>query len=95
MAFCFQFGGVNVDVQMTEGAVYVTFSPYSPGMAPALILNHTNDALSLWEKDANITMYVSISFFIECHLSVFLTYIGPCGTHGGGERCSQGVGWKA
>jgi hypothetical protein len=28
-------------------------------------------------------------------LSVFLTYIGPCGTHGGGERCSQGVGWKA
>ncbi|XP_021940255.1 vacuolar protein sorting-associated protein 13 isoform X3 [Zootermopsis nevadensis] len=48
-----KYGGVNVDVQMTEGAVYVTFSLYSPGMAPALILNHTNDALSLWEKGSN------------------------------------------
>ncbi|XP_069674534.1 intermembrane lipid transfer protein Vps13 isoform X2 [Periplaneta americana] len=47
-------GGVNVDVQMTEGAVYVTFSPYNPGMAPALILNHTSDTLSLWEKGSNV-----------------------------------------
>jgi vacuolar protein sorting-associated protein 13A/C len=65
---CFQYGGVNVDVQMTEGAVYVTFSPYSPGMAPALILNHTNDVLSLWEKGSDKIMYVHIFFFIQCQL---------------------------
>ena len=59
--FCFQYGGVNVDVQMTEGAVYVTFSPYRPGMAPALILNHTNDVLSFLEKGSSITMYVHVS----------------------------------
>lgn len=56
--FFFQYGGVNVDVQMTEGAVYVTFSPYRPGMAPALILNHSNDALSFSEKGSNTIMYV-------------------------------------
>lgn len=59
--FCFQYGGVNVDVQMTEGAVYVTFSPYRPGMAPALILNHTNDVLIFSEKDSSITMYVYVA----------------------------------
>jgi len=59
--FCFQYGGVNVDVQMTEGAVYVTFSPYRPGMAPALILNHTNDVLSFLEKGSSIIMYVHVS----------------------------------
>jgi Protein of unknown function (DUF1162). len=59
--FCFQYGGVNVDVQMTEGAVYVTFSPYTPGMAPALILNHTNEVLSFSEKDSSVNMYVHVS----------------------------------
>jgi vacuolar protein sorting-associated protein 13A/C len=68
---CFQYGGVNVDVQMTEGAVYATFSLYSPGMAPALILNHTDDALSFWEKGSNNIMYVDISFLIQFQLSVF------------------------
>lgn len=37
---------------MTEGAVYITFNPYKPGMAPALILNHTRAAITLCEKDA-------------------------------------------
>jgi hypothetical protein len=59
--FCFQYGGVNVDVQKTEGAVYVTFLPYRPGMAPALILNHTNNVLSFSEKGSSITMYVYVS----------------------------------
>ena len=69
--FSFQYGGVNVDVQMTEGAVYVTFSRYRPGMAPALILNHTNDALSFSEKGSNTIMYVHISVIS------LVPYIGP------------------
>lgn len=67
----FQYGGVNVDVQMTEGAVYVTFSPYRPGMAPALILNHTDNALSFSEKGSNTIMYVHISVIS------LVPYVGP------------------
>jgi hypothetical protein len=39
-------------------------------MAPALILNHTNDVLSFSEKDSSIIMYVRVS-----HVSLVL-YIG-------------------
>lgn len=36
---------------MTEGAVYINLTSYEPGMAPALIINHTQDTMSLWEKE--------------------------------------------
>jgi len=45
-------GGVNVDVQITEGAVYITFTSYATGMAPALIINHSPYDIPLVEKDA-------------------------------------------
>jgi hypothetical protein len=67
--FCYQYGGVNVDVQRMKRAVYVTFSPYRPGMAPALILNHTNDVLSFSQKDSSITMYVHVS---NCSLVLYI-----------------------
>lgn len=47
-----KYGGVNVDVQITEGAVYITFAPYSPGLAPAIIVNHTEHTLNFWEKES-------------------------------------------
>lgn len=47
-----QYGGINVDVQVTEGGVYVTFTPYQPGLAPALIINHTKYDMTLWEKES-------------------------------------------
>lgn len=47
-----QYGGINVDVQITEGAVYITFTPYKPGLAPALIINHTERIISFWEKES-------------------------------------------
>jgi hypothetical protein len=40
-------------------------------MAPALILNHTNDALSFSEKGSNTIMYVHISVIS------LVPYIGP------------------
>lgn len=46
---------------MTEGAVYITFNPYKPGMAPALILNHTRAAITLCEKDAKDLRLVPVS----------------------------------
>lgn len=55
---------------MTEGAVYITFNPYKPGMAPALILNHTNAAITLCEKDAKELrfVYVSIQYVFRVYM---------------------------
>jgi len=36
---------------MTEGGTYITFSPYMEGMAPALIINHTESYLKFIEHD--------------------------------------------
>nr|XP_022907872.1 vacuolar protein sorting-associated protein 13-like [Onthophagus taurus] len=46
-----KYGGIHVDVQITEGAVYITFAKYEPGMAIALIINNTRNTLNIWEKD--------------------------------------------
>ncbi|XP_037949404.1 vacuolar protein sorting-associated protein 13 [Teleopsis dalmanni] len=43
-------GGINVDVQATEGGVYIIFTQYNPGDAPALFINHTNDNVAFYEK---------------------------------------------
>ncbi|KAK3913373.1 Vacuolar protein sorting-associated protein 13 [Frankliniella fusca] len=45
-----KYGGLNVDVQMTEGGVYVSFTPYEPGLAPALVINHTSEIIQIWES---------------------------------------------
>uniref|UniRef100_A0A182NLZ6 Vacuolar protein sorting-associated protein 13 n=1 Tax=Anopheles dirus TaxID=7168 RepID=A0A182NLZ6_9DIPT len=45
-----RYGGINVDVHVTEGAVYVTFTGYYPGDAPALLMNHTCEPFAFKEK---------------------------------------------
>lgn len=45
-----QFGGINVDVQVSEGGVYVIFTEYHNGDAPALLINHTKQLVRFWEK---------------------------------------------
>lgn len=45
-----QYGGINVDVQVSEGGVYIAFTAYHPGDAPALIINHTDQVVKFWEK---------------------------------------------
>lgn len=46
-----KYGAIYVDVQTTEGAKYITFCNYEPGMAPALVVNHTNYDIPISEKD--------------------------------------------
>ncbi|XP_046391664.1 vacuolar protein sorting-associated protein 13 [Ischnura elegans] len=48
-----KYGGVQVETQTTEGATYITFSPYVPGHAPALIINNLQRVVEFWEKDRN------------------------------------------
>lgn len=47
----FQYGGINVDIQLTEGGIFISFTQYQPGMAPALIINHTPYTMKFWEKE--------------------------------------------
>lgn len=68
-----KYGGLCVDVQITEGAVYITFMPYKPGLAPALIINHTNKVINFWEKES-----VTIRQLEPSH-SVLYTWENPTG----------------
>ncbi|KAH8275295.1 hypothetical protein KR026_004712 [Drosophila bipectinata] len=45
-----KYGGINVDVQTTEGGVYITFTDYKPGDAPGLLINHTGRQVVYYEK---------------------------------------------
>ncbi|XP_057669487.1 intermembrane lipid transfer protein Vps13 isoform X2 [Diorhabda carinulata] len=47
-----KYGGVNVDIQLTEGAVYINLAAYQDGCAPALLVNHSTYPISYWEKEA-------------------------------------------
>lgn len=51
IVYVFQYGGIDVDIQLTEGGVFINFTMYQPGMAPALIINHTQDTMNFWEKE--------------------------------------------
>ncbi|KAF4519295.1 hypothetical protein B566_EDAN017925 [Ephemera danica] len=48
-----KFGGISVDVQVSEGAIYINMSAYQTGLAPALIINHTNCTVEFWEKSSD------------------------------------------
>ncbi|RZB70333.1 DUF1162 domain containing protein [Asbolus verrucosus] len=52
ICFGFQYGGINVDIQISEGAIYISLAPYDVGTAPALIINHTKDTMNFWEKES-------------------------------------------
>lgn len=43
-------GGINVDVHVTEGVIYITFTEYHPGDAPGLLINCTDESITFWEK---------------------------------------------
>ncbi|XP_058837903.1 intermembrane lipid transfer protein Vps13 isoform X2 [Topomyia yanbarensis] len=45
-----RYGGINVDVHVTEGAIYITFTGYHAGDAPALLINHTSEVFAFKEK---------------------------------------------
>lgn len=45
-----KYGGINVDVQVTEGGAFITFTQYNAGDAPGLLINHTNESITFQEK---------------------------------------------
>ncbi|XP_024872139.1 vacuolar protein sorting-associated protein 13 isoform X2 [Temnothorax curvispinosus] len=68
-----KYGGINVDVQISEGGVYISMSAYIPGNAPALIVNHTPHTINLWEKGSiNVRS-------VQSYNRMFYTWENPAG----------------
>ncbi|XP_075230691.1 vacuolar protein sorting 13C isoform X2 [Lycorma delicatula] len=53
-----KYGGISVEIQMTEGAVYISFSDFKQTLAPALLINYTSHDIVMCEKntDARFTL---------------------------------------
>ena len=68
-----KYGGINVDVHVTEGVIYITFTEYHPGDAPGLIMNCTDEPVSFWEK-GNVNSRV-----LKPHQMIYYTWVDPAG----------------
>lgn len=68
-----KYGGINVDVHVTEGVIYITFTEYHLGDAPGLIMNHTDESITFWEKgDVNGRV-------LKPHQMIYYTWNDPAG----------------
>ncbi|XP_055686925.1 intermembrane lipid transfer protein Vps13 isoform X2 [Lutzomyia longipalpis] len=68
-----KYGGIYVDVSVTEGGTFVQFTEYFPGNAPALIVNHTDVAISFWER-GNVNERV-----LKANEKMMYTWADPAG----------------
>ncbi|CAH1965913.1 unnamed protein product [Acanthoscelides obtectus] len=68
-----KYGGMNVDIQLTEGSVYINLAPYDVGSAPALLVNHTSVPICYWEKES-----VQKRILLPKH-SILYTWENPSG----------------
>lgn len=68
-----QYGGINVDVQSTEGGIYITFTQYNPGDAPGLFVNHTTHTITYREKGSTIL------YSIQPLQKILFTWNDPAG----------------
>ncbi|XP_023292594.2 vacuolar protein sorting-associated protein 13 [Lucilia cuprina] len=66
-------GGINVDVQTTEGGIYITFTEYNPGDAPGLLINHTRKPIYYHEKGVDNKMV------LQQRQQVLYTWSNPAG----------------
>ncbi|XP_045493787.1 vacuolar protein sorting-associated protein 13 [Colias croceus] len=46
-----EYGGLHVEVQLSEGGTYITVRQYRDGHAPALLVNCTDHTLTVYEKE--------------------------------------------
>nr|XP_034830207.1 vacuolar protein sorting-associated protein 13 isoform X3 [Maniola hyperantus] len=46
-----EYGGLHVEVQLSEGGTYVTVRQYRDGHAPALLVNYTQHSITVYEKE--------------------------------------------
>lgn len=46
-----QYGGLHVEVQMSEGGTSITIRQYKDGDAPALLVNYSPHTITVYEKE--------------------------------------------
>ncbi|CAG9559724.1 unnamed protein product [Danaus chrysippus] len=46
-----EYGGLHVEVQLSEGGTYITVRQYRDGHAPALLVNYSKHSVTLYEKE--------------------------------------------
>lgn len=69
-----KYGGINVDIQISEGGVYISLSAYSHGNAPALIINQIPYTIDFWEKGSlNVRS-------VQSYNRMFYTWENPAGS---------------
>jgi len=68
-----KYGGINIDIQISEGGIYISMSAYSPGDALALIINHTQYTIDLWEKGS-----INVKS-LQSHNKMFYAWENPTG----------------
>lgn len=68
-----KFGGINVDVHVTEGVIYITFTEYHAGDAPGLIMNCTEEPITFWEK-GNVNGRILMP-----QQMIYYTWVDPAG----------------
>ncbi|XP_059226468.1 intermembrane lipid transfer protein Vps13 [Stomoxys calcitrans] len=66
-------GGINVDVQTTEGGIYINFTEYNPGDAPGLLINHTRYPVYYYEKGVGNKMV------LQPQQKILYTWCNPAG----------------
>ncbi|CAH2071109.1 unnamed protein product, partial [Iphiclides podalirius] len=68
-----EYGGLNVEVQLSEGGTYVTVRQYRDGHAPALLVNFSPHPLTVYEKEN-----VNVKTIPPMHRMLF-TWDNPAG----------------
>lgn len=68
-----KYAGINVDVHVTEGVIYITFTEYHPGDAPGLVINCTDEQITFWEK-GNVNGRV-----LQPMQMLYYTWVDPAG----------------
>lgn len=68
-----KYGGINVDVHVTEGVIYITFIEYHPGDAPGLLMNCTDENITFYEK-GNVN-----GRLLKPQQMIYYTWINPAG----------------
>ncbi|XP_028027252.1 vacuolar protein sorting-associated protein 13 isoform X3 [Bombyx mandarina] len=68
-----EYGGLHVEVQLSEGGTYITIRQYRDGHAPALLVNYSPHAITVYEKE-NVN-----SVQIPSMHKMFYTWDNPAG----------------
>ncbi|XP_022825403.1 vacuolar protein sorting-associated protein 13 isoform X2 [Spodoptera litura] len=68
-----EFGGLHVEVQLSEGGTYITVRQYRDGHAPALLVNYTPHNITVYEKEN-----VNVKFLKSMHKMLY-TWDNPAG----------------